>query len=125
MRFGERVVSVEIADDAFERRRGLMHRTRLGANDGMLFVFEQRTDHGFWMKNTLIPLSIAFLRHLGEARFEVIRTLDMEPCELADTSKCPRYRAGQPYDVALEVNEGWFEEADVRAGDEAIYEPAP
>jgi uncharacterized membrane protein (UPF0127 family) len=125
VRFDDRVVNVEIADEPAERQLGLMNRTRLGANDGMLFLFGRPTTTGFWMKNTLIPLSIAYLRDLGEGRFEVVNILDMEPCRLADTSRCPRYRPGASYHAALEVNQGWFEDAGIEVGAEARFEPDP
>ena len=124
VRFGDRRVGVEIADDPDERRTGLMHRRSLATDRGMLFLFPAPAQTGFWMRNTLIPLSIAFLRRDGDRRFEVVAILDMEPCREAAAADCPRYRAGRPYDAALEVNRGWFDDAGVGVGAEAIYEPS-
>lgn len=89
----------EIAADPDTRRVGLMHRPSLPADAGMLFVYPDDTDGGFWMKNTLIPLTIAFATADGE----IVAVLDMEPCE---ADPCPTYRPGASYRMALEVNAG-------------------
>ncbi len=126
VRFGDHVVSVEIADDDHERRTGLMHRRRLGADDGMLFVFPYRTTTFFWMKNTLLPLSIAFLRHHDGRELRVVEILDMEPCRAANPdADCPRYQPRTSYDFALEVNHGWFQQAGVSEGSRAFLEGIP
>jgi uncharacterized protein len=103
----QQAFTVEVAADTPTRRLGLMHRTELPPDAGMLFVFPQDTDGGFWMKDTLIPLSIAF----ADAEGTVVAVLDMEPCE---EDPCPSYRPGAPYRMALEVNQG--ELSDVRPG---------
>ena len=76
----------------------------------MLFVFEGPTESGFWMMNTLIPLSIAFIAEDGE----ILRILEMEPCE---EDPCPTYDPGVTYHQALEVNAGAFDRWGVREGD--------
>lgn len=114
--FGEARVAAEVADSPEERRQGLMGRTSLEANAGMLFLFEGPTSGGFWMKDTLIPLSIAFLRSAEGSTFRVVAILDMEPCE---ADPCPTYDPETSYDAALEVNQGWFAEAGIEVGDEA------
>jgi uncharacterized membrane protein (UPF0127 family) len=101
---GEVVFLVEVAADPPARQRGLMGRTRLAADEGMLFSFPDDTDGGFWMKDTHIPLSIAFVAADGE----VLRIMDMDPCE---ADPCPVYRPGVTYRYALEVNQGAFEPA--------------
>jgi uncharacterized protein len=103
-------VSVEIADSDEERERGLMDREALPDDAGMLFVFEEDVDFGFWMKNTLIPLSIAF----ADADGEIVRILDMEPCE---ADPCTVYDPEATYRTALEVNQGAFDEWGVAEGD--------
>ena len=103
-------ISVEIADSAKERERGLMHRESLPENAGMLFVYGRETTGGFWMKNTRIPLSVAF--YDGKGR--IIRILDMEPCP---AEPCPVYDPGVVYRGALEVNQGAFERWGVSEGD--------
>lgn len=114
--FGDEVVDAEVADSHRERMLGLMHRTSLGADAGMLFVFEAKTSGGFWMKNTLVPLSIAYMGRKGDT-YEVLAILDMEPCR---ADPCPNYPPGRPYDATLEVNQGWFATHGVEVGDKAV-----
>ena len=106
----EVVVHVEIADTSGERARGLMGRTELAADSGMLFVFPRDTRAGFWMKDTLIPLSIAFYDRAGH----ILRILDMSPCK---RDPCPVYDPGVAYRGALEANSGAFARWGVREGD--------
>jgi uncharacterized membrane protein (UPF0127 family) len=88
----------------------------------MLFIMGSPSTNGFWMKNTLIPLSIAYMRSTGTAdRYEVVSLRDMEPCPRQEAS-CPLYPPDGTYDVALEVNQGWFDEHDVQAGAPAQVE---
>ena len=101
---------VEIAETREERQVGLMNRESLPEDAGMIFLFEADTDVGFWMKNTLIPLSIAFADDDGE----IVAILDMEPCE---SEPCEIYDPGVPYRSALEVNQGAFESWGVAVGD--------
>jgi uncharacterized protein len=108
---GEEVpVTVEIADTQGEREVGLMHRESLPEDAGMIFLFEEEITGGFWMKNTLIPLSIAFVGADGE----ILRILDMEPCE---ADPCEIYDPGVAYASALEVNQGAFANWGVEEGD--------
>jgi uncharacterized membrane protein (UPF0127 family) len=107
---GETELTVEIADTDDERARGLMGRTSLPADAGMIFLYPEPTQGGYWMKNTLIPLSIAFYDTDGE----ILRILHMEPCR---SEPCPVYDPGLPYAGALEVNRGAFERLGVREGD--------
>lgn len=100
---------VWVADEPPLRQRGLMERTSLPADAGMLFVFEEPTEGGFWMKDTLIPLSIAFIHDDGR----ILETLDMQPC---DADPCPIYTPGSTYRYALEANLGFFDEHGVQSG---------
>ena len=103
-------VNVEVADDGPERARGLMFRESLPDDAGMIFLFDTPQSSGFWMKNTLIPLSIAFFD--GEGR--IVRILDMQPCR---ADPCEVYEPGVTYRGALEVNLGAFRTWNVEAGD--------
>jgi uncharacterized membrane protein (UPF0127 family) len=85
----------EIANTSAERSRGLMHRRR-APKDGMLFVFPTRTTGGFWMKNTLVPLTIVFFDSVGKR----VRKLSMTPCR---EDPCPVYDPGRAYRFALEL----------------------
>ncbi len=119
--FSDHLVTSEVADEPAEQAIGLMNRTSLDQDAGMLFLFERRQSHGFYMKNTLIPLSIAYMRGVGRGRYEVVAILDMTPCP-PQTVTCPTYPPGAAYDSALEVNRGWFSDNDVNVGDIATID---
>lgn len=106
----EVAVQVEVADTDEERQVGLMNRESLPEDAGMLFLFPGETSGGFWMKNTLIPLSIAFVGGDGT----ILRILDMEPCR---ADPCTVYDPGVAYETALEVNQGAFARWQVEEGD--------
>jgi uncharacterized membrane protein (UPF0127 family) len=107
---GEEVtVRVEIADDSAEQAQGLMNRTSLGENRGMLFVFEEEATLSFWMRNTLIPLSVAYIDSEG-------RIVDIQKMEPLDDEP-PQYVSAEPAQYALEVNQDFFEERGVKVGD--------
>lgn len=107
---GEVELSVEVADDDEERAQGLMFRKTLPEKAGMVFLYTEPTEGSFWMKNTLIPLSIAFF----DADGTILRILDMEPCR---SDPCPSYAPGVAFTGALEVNRGAFERLGVHEGD--------
>lgn len=107
---GTVLVKAEVADSPEERGTGLMHRKSLPDDGGMLFLFFEQTTSSFWMKDTLIPLSIAFFDQEGE----ILEILDMKPCR---KDPCPLYGPGMPYWGALEVNQGAFERWGVEVGD--------
>lgn len=104
------LIRTEVADSEEERRVGLMNRKNLDEDSGMLFVFFEENSGGFWMKDTLIPLSIAYYDNEGR----IVSILDMEPCR---KDSCPTYDPGVPYWGALEVNLGAFDEWGVEEGD--------
>ena len=103
---------VDVADDADEQRRGLSGIEQLSADEGMAFVWPEPVGSTFWMKDTLIPLSIAFVDEAGR----VIDVLDMQPC---GSDPCPTYGVDEPYVLAVEANLGWFDDHGVGAGDRA------
>jgi len=109
---GEKVeVRVEIADDLPEQERGLMDRTALGKDRGMLFVYSDEEVRSFWMKNTLIPLSIAYIASDGR----IVDLQDMKPLD----DDPPHYVSAEPAQYALEVNQGFFDEHGIKVGDRA------
>lgn len=103
-------VMVEIAATEEERQRGLMHREHLPEDQGMLFLYEEPSATGFWMKDTLIPLDIAYLGRDG--RIQEVR--HGEPLNEAVLSP------EQPYWMVLEVNEGWLAERGLGVGDRVV-----
>ncbi len=113
VRVGPHPLKVEVVASDADRARGLMNRKSLGRNDGMLFIFDEPAYHSMWMKNTLIPLSVAFI----DAQGTILNILDMEP-ETLD----PHTSAG-PSIYAIEVNKGWFAEKKVKAGDKVTGLP--
>ncbi len=111
-------LKVEVALTDEQRNRGLMFRKQLGRDDGMLFVFDDPGYYAMWMKNTLIPLSVAFL----DADGVILNILDMEPQTLDS------HGAAGPAVYAIETNVGWFAAHKVKAGDKVTglpKKPAP
>ena len=102
---GHRLVA-EVADTDAARLRGLMYRTRLAPDHGMLFVFDQPDEYCMWMRNTRLPLSVAFL----DARGAVINVEVMQP--QTDDRHCAR----RPASYALEMTQGWFSAHGIREG---------
>jgi len=115
VKVGTHPLKVELAVSDEERSRGLMFRKAMGKEDGMLFVFDELGYHSMWMKDTLIPLSVAFID--GEGR--IINILDMEPQTL-DT-----HSAAGPARYAIETNKGWFAEKKIKPGDKVTGLPKP
>jgi len=103
---GIHVLQAEVASNDTTRMMGLMHRKAMDQNRGMLFVFRARAPHCMWMKNTLIPLSVAFIDEQGQ----IINIADMTPHD--ETSHCARGEAR----FALEMNQGWFAAKGIKAG---------
>lgn len=99
-------ITAEVADQPDERVRGLMFRDSLGADAGMLFVYSDDSERRFWMKDTRIPLSIAYL----DASGRIVKLADMQP--LNETG----VPSGRPARYALEVNQGWFAKNGVTEG---------
>lgn len=103
-------LTVQLANTPSKIQKGLMFVDHLPENEGMLFVFPGKIYGGFWMKNTLIPLSIAFIDSDGK----ILKILDMEPCK---GNQCPIYDPKIYYHFALEVNLGWFDKNQINVGD--------
>jgi uncharacterized membrane protein (UPF0127 family) len=118
LRAGFYRIEAEVAANQEDRMRGLMQRERMAANQGMLFVFPQVARHCMWMKNTRLPLSVAFLDEAGR----IINIRDMQP--QTETSHC----ADAPARFALEMNQGWFAGKGITPGmgiDGVTAAPAP
>jgi len=100
------VIKAEVAARDSERQQGLMFREKMGANEGMVFLFDAPASVCMWMKNTLIPLSVAFLDEKGR----IINIENMRP-QTTD-SHC----AYKPASYALEMNAGWFAQKNIKPG---------
>ena len=106
LNFGKHVLTAEVAPTDPDRMQGLMHRRMLPENRGMLFVFPNIAQHGMWMMNTYIPLSVAFIDDKGV----IINIEDMQPHTL------DAHNAKQPVRYALEMNLGWFRKRGIAPG---------
>lgn len=113
IKVGAHPLKVEVAASDPERSQGLMHREKLGNEDGMLFIFDEPGYHSMWMKNTLIPLSVAFV----DAEGRILNILDMEPRTL------DAHTAAGPARYAIETNKGWFAGKKIKAGDKVTGLP--
>src|SRR5438445_3706789 len=103
---GIHLIRAEVAYTFQTRAQGLMFRKHLGPNEGMFFVFPQSEPHCMWMKNTLIPLSVAFIDEKGK----IVSISDMQP--QSETSHC----ATAPAKFALEMPAGWFAKKGIKSG---------
>ncbi len=107
LQVGQRQLNTEVAYSDVSRKRGLMYRKALEKDSGMLFVFPRKKMLSFWMKNTLIPLSIAYIDDKGK----VLQIKDMAPRD--ETSVASDFFVR----YALEVDRGWYEKAGLKEGD--------
>ncbi|MBZ0256904.1 DUF192 domain-containing protein, partial [bacterium] len=108
----DQIVTIELAIKPSEMRQGLMYRESMLENHGMLFIYNAPQYMSYWMKNTKIPLSIAFVREDG-----VIGNIeDMEP-HTGPFDPVKSYRSKYKCLYALEMNQGWFERRGLKAGD--------
>ena len=110
---GIHVITAELARTAEQRGMGLMFRESMPANHGMLFMFEQPGQQCFWMKNTLLPLDVAFVADDGT----IVNTDRMKPRTL--DSHC----SSKPVRFVLEMNEGWFAKRGLTAGSKLTGKP--
>ena len=101
---GIHVIKAEVAANDAQREQGLMFREKMGPNEGMVFLFNTPASVCMWMKNTLIPLSVAFI----DAEGKIINIEDMEP--QTTESHC----AKKPAQFALEMNRGWFKQKNIK-----------
>ena len=116
LRVGSVTVEAEVADESDERTIGLMGREELVDGKGMLFVFREPQAMGFWMRDTLVPLSIAYINAAG-----VIREIhDLQPLD-----ETPARSAFRDLLYALEVPQGWFHKNKILPGDRIAGLPSP
>lgn len=106
-------IQAQVAQTPEQRATGLMFRPTMPVNDGMLFAFEDAGVQCFWMKNTLLPLSAAFIADDGT----VVNIEDMKPKTL--DSHCSK----KPVRFVLEMNQGWFAKRGIKAGDKLSGTP--
>ena len=107
LRVGEHSIRAEIADTPETRRKGLMFRNRLPTSSGMIFIFPEEQRISMWMKNTFIPLSVAFIDSGGR----ITNIEQMQP------GSEQTHSSTKPAKYALEMNQGWFQERGIKSGD--------
>ena len=113
MKIHDKKIKAEVVRTEADKARGLMFRQKLGKDEGMLFVFEKEERLSFWMKNTPIPLSIAFLDKNGT----IVDIQDLAPFSLQTRV------SAFPAQYALEVNQGWFKTNGISIGDIVTFPP--
>jgi uncharacterized protein len=106
LKAGMHLIQAQVASTPEQRATGLMFRTDMPANEGMLFVFEEPAGQCFWMKNTLLPLTAAFVADDGT----IVNLADMKPRTLE--SHCSE----KPVRYVLEMNQGWFAKRGLQVG---------
>jgi hypothetical protein len=109
---GQSVLWAEVADNPRSREQGLMFRKSLPGDEGMLFIFEYPQMQSFWMRNTYLPLDIAFISEQGV----IINILTMKPLD-----EGPRYHSLAPALYVIETNAGWFGQNGIKAGDKVRF----
>lgn len=113
------VAWVEVAADPASRTQGLMERDSLAPESGMVFLYPDSQPRAFWMKNTWIPLSIAFADRWGR----ILAIHSMAPGTGVPDEALPRYASGGPAMMALEMEEGWFSRNGIEVGDRMALHP--
>jgi uncharacterized membrane protein (UPF0127 family) len=116
LRLGAQTLVVEIASTPAQWQRGLMHRDHLEDDAGMLFVYPDSHPRSFWMKNTLIPLSVG----LFDSQRRLREVLHLDPPSAAHQLLPPQAVSQHPARYALEVRQGWFEDHAIALG--AVFE---
>lgn len=112
---GMHLIVAEVARTPLQQQTGMMFRTEMGPNEGMLFVFDEVAPRCFWMKNTLLPLSIAYIADDGS----IVNVAEMKP--RSEQSHCSE----KPVRFALEMNAGWFSRKGLLSGSKIRGGPIP
>jgi uncharacterized membrane protein (UPF0127 family) len=115
LQIGLHKITAELASTEAQRQQGLMYRNFLPTNEGMLFIFETTATHCFWMRNTKIPLAIAFIDNNG-----IITNIE-EMKAMTEINHCP----SKPIKYALEMNQAWFTKNSISAGHTVSGIPKP
>lgn len=109
---GSKTFVVEVAETPDQHERGLMFRSQMGEDEGMLFIFKNEETRFFWMKNTLIDLSIGYF----DKSLTLIDVKEMKSGKGVPDSALPSYASAQPAKYALEMNKGWFDKNKIKMG---------
>lgn len=112
IKIGSKIISVEIAKTPDQHQYGLMNRSSLPANEGMLFVFDQEQTLSFWMKNTYIDLAIAYF----DKNKKIVDIQEMKATNQMMVGDLPSYPSAKPAKYALEMNKNWFQKNKISIG---------
>lgn len=116
IKIGSKNLEVELADTPEKNSFGLMYQKSLKENDGMLFVFQREQILSFWMKNTFVDLSLAYI----DSNFRVIDFHDMKASKSEMQTDFTTYQSRNPAQYALEMRLGWFKKNGIKVGDKLI-----
>lgn len=108
----KKTITVEFAESPAQHQKGLMYRTTMPTDEGMLFLFEEPRALAFWMKNTYINLDIAYL----DSKFKIVDIQQMKATSELQT-EIPSYPSKKPAQYALEMNKNWFQNNKFKVGD--------
>jgi uncharacterized membrane protein (UPF0127 family) len=112
IKVASKVISVEVAKTTEQHQYGLMNRSSLPQNEGMLFVFDNEQPLSFWMKNTIIDLSIAYI----DKNKKIVDIQEMKATNQLMVGELPSYPSAKPALFALEMNKGWFVKNKIKVG---------
>lgn len=110
---GPKKITVELAKTSVQQAKGLMYRDGLEKDKGMLFIFPVEQQLSFWMKNTYIDLSIAYI----DKNLKIIDIQDMKATSPVETGEPKTYPSKKPAQYALEMTQGWFKKSNIKVGD--------
>ena len=119
IQINDKVITVEVAKSQEQQKRGLMYRQNLAKDSGMLFVYDKPQKLGFWMKNTLIPLSIAYF----DGNKTIINIEQMAASKTIMQLRVDVSKSNGPAQFALEMNKGWFKANGIKPGHKFKYLP--
>ena len=112
IKIASKIISVELAKTTDQHQYGLMNRSSMPHNEGMLFIFETEQPLSFWMKNTIIDLSIAYI----DKNKKIVDIQEMKATNQMMVGELPSYPSAKPALYALEMNKGWFSKNKIKVG---------
>lgn len=116
---GGKTFVVEVAETPQQHERGLMFVPKLGEDEGMLFIFKNEETRFFWMKNTIVDLSIGFF----DKNKTLVDVQEMKSGQNTPEANLPSYASAQPAKYALEMNKGWFDKNKIKIGSKLKIHP--
>ena len=117
IKIGSKIITVEVAKTQRDRNQGLMHRTKLKKDNGMLFVFKREAKRNFWMKNTFLPLDIAYF----SKKKVLLEIHKAQPVKSVIQQSIPKYPSKYKAKFVIEMNQGWFKKNKIKIGQKFNY----